>query len=133
MTASDQDEAVLLAELFKKQGYLDKLKNEIITKHITNPNDATKSITFEDAVKEEVKRTVRSMVENDENLIFKNRGTTTALIETRISKDDYQLLRGEASGIDIHNFVKENIQNTDVSEGVLRTLTDLMEKKENGN
>ncbi len=130
MSSTNNDEAVELAELFKKHGYLDKLKNEIITKHINDPNDETKTMTLEEAVKQEVKRVVHNMVKEDETLIFKNRGTTTALIETQISKDNYQLLHNDTSGIDIHNFVKDSIQHEESSNSIMEHLKELMENKD---
>lgn len=125
MTPQGKDEAKELAELFKKQGYFDKLKNDILSKDITQEESKVK---FDELVKEEVANAVKEMVNRDENLIFKNRGTTSALIETQFLKDDYNMLNENGKGIDIEEFIKENVSDIEIRQDILKVLQSLQDK-----
>lgn len=126
----DDQDAVKLAELFKKQGHLDKLKNEILRSKLANSEDSEDSQTFEETVKKAVAETVKQMVSEDENMIFKNRGTTSALIETRVLKDEYAVLKNDQSGTDIQKFISENLRDGKLKEEIRNKLIKLQDEKE---
>ena len=130
MVEYDDQDAVKLAESFKKQGYLDKLKNEILRTKTENSGDAQMSQTFEEAVKKTVAETVKQMVSENENMIFKNRGTTSALIETQVLKDEYAMLRNDQIGIDIQKFISDKIMDNGLKEEIGNALNQLQDKKE---
>lgn len=126
----DDQDAVKLAELFKKQGHLDKLKNEILRSKLANSEDSEDSQTFEETVKKAVAETVKQMVSEDESMIFKNRGTTSALIETRVLKDEYAVLKNDQSGTDIQKFISENLRDGKLKEEIRNELIKLQDEKE---
>ncbi|CAB4254538.1 similar to Saccharomyces cerevisiae YBR258C SHG1 Subunit of the COMPASS (Set1C) complex, which methylates histone H3 on lysine 4 and is required in transcriptional silencing near telomeres [Maudiozyma barnettii] len=126
----DEQEAQELAEQFKKQGYLDKLKRDILSNQLEKDVGSTDPITFEDSVKEHVKLMVNKMVMEDENLIFKNRGTTTALIETKMLKDYYKMLDGGPDRIDITNYIKEKLKDQNMHNNIRQSIEHLYNEKE---
>ncbi|KAG0667939.1 hypothetical protein C6P45_005214 [Maudiozyma exigua] len=127
----DDQDAVKLAESFKKQGYLDKLKNEILRTKTETSGDVQMSQTFEEAVKKTVAETVKQMVSENENMIFKNRGTTSALIETQVLKDEYAMLRNDQIAIDIQKFISDKLIDNGLQEEIENELNKLQDKKEN--
>ncbi|QHS71816.1 Shg1p [Saccharomyces paradoxus] len=96
--AYNEEDSKKLSEKYKKEGHFDKLKREILS----NPWDSTEknSESFEQVLRERVASTVKEMVNEDEELIFKNRGLTSALIESQLVKDKYSKL---SSKIDMDN------------------------------
>ncbi|CUS21072.1 LAQU0S02e05248g1_1 [Lachancea quebecensis] len=96
MSREELDPAVNLADEFKKRGYFDEAKNRILAKHI--PGSA--ATTLEQFIKDRVASVVAGMVNEDESLVFKNRGSTTALIEGQLLKDGYEKLNTESIQID---------------------------------
>ncbi|SMN19253.1 similar to Saccharomyces cerevisiae YBR258C SHG1 Subunit of the COMPASS (Set1C) complex [Maudiozyma saulgeensis] len=124
----DEQGAQKLAEQFKKHGYLDRLKKEILSSKLEQDTDSADTKTFEDSVKEQVKSMVKEMVREDENLIFKNRGTTTALIESKMLKD-YKLLEDNQSGIDIKNYIEEKLKNPKMHDDIRKNVENLYDEK----
>lgn len=126
----DEQDAVKLAELFKKQGHLDKLKNEILRTKLEDSKDSQISQTFDETVKKTVTETVKQMVSEDENMIFKNRGTTSALIETQVLKDEYVMLKNDQIGIDIQKFISEKLTDDSLRDEIRNELCKLQDEKE---
>lgn len=109
MQDPNDDPALALSESFKKQGHLDKLKKEILAK----PLNGT---TFEDFIKTQVQNLVHKMVQEDESLIFKNRGSTSALLEASLFKNGYEKL--DQGDISVDKFINENLQNESLKESI---------------
>lgn len=63
------------------------------------------------------------MVKNDETLIFKNRGSTSALIEAQLFKDGYEKLNNEE--FDLEKFIdQETIDNKGLQQRIKEMLSD---------
>lgn len=80
-TSTPDDPAQGLAEKFKKQGHLDNLKKQILAQEVEG------GIQLEEFIKNRVKTLVQGEIKEDNSLIFKNRGTNTALLEGKLFKD----------------------------------------------
>lgn len=105
---NQRDQARDLAELFKKQGYFDKLKSEILSRQsniITNGNERS-SDSLEKLLKRLTTDMVKDMVNRDEELLFKNRGPTSALLEAQILKDNYKKLSEGKDGVDLNGYLE---------------------------
>ena len=83
MSDREIDPAVKIADEFKKRGFFDEAKNSILAQPISD----VEPTTLEQFIRERVSSTVAAMVRGDESLIFKNRGSTSALIEGQLVKD----------------------------------------------
>lgn len=112
------DQAHVLAEKFKKLGYLDKIKQDILTKELES-NDGHGNI--QDSIKKKVASMVNEMVNVDENLIFKNRGSTSALIEAQIFKNGYKKLGEGEGGIKLDDYILKSVNDE-------RLIDDMKEK-----
>ncbi|KAG0679761.1 COMPASS component SHG1 [Kluyveromyces marxianus] len=111
------DPAKDLADAFKKEGHLDKMKNEILSQNLKD------DMNLEQFIRERVKKLVRSKVQEDESLVFKNRGTTTALLEGQLFKDGFKSLN--TAEVDIENLLDVSL-NSNVLEKQIR---DILEAK----
>lgn len=111
------DPAKDLADAFKKEGHLDKMKNEILSQNLKD------DMNLEQFIREQVKKLVRSKVQEDESLVFKNRGTTTALLEGQLFKDGFKPLN--TAEVDIENLLEVSL-NSNVLEKQIR---DILEAK----
>lgn len=111
------DPAKDLADAFKKEGHLDKMKNEILSQNLKD------DMNLEQFIREQVKKLVRSKVQEDESLVFKNRGTTTALLEGQLFKDGFKSL--STAEVDIENLLDVSL-NSNVLEKQIR---DILEAK----
>ncbi|BAO40747.1 COMPASS component SHG1 [Kluyveromyces marxianus] len=111
------DPAKDLADAFKKEGHLDKMKNEILSQNLKD------DMNLEQFIREQVKKLVRSKVQEDESLVFKNRGTTTALLEGQLFKDGFKSLN--TAEVDIENLLDVSL-NSNVLEKQIR---DILEAK----
>ena len=127
MSSNGVDKAEKLAELFKKQGYFDKLKNDILSQKLDQRSDDAKkqNTSFEEAIQKRVAMVVKDFVSKDENLIFKNRGTTSALLEAQIIKDNYKKLSESDEGIDIDSIIQKSLQSPETINEVKNTLNKL--------
>ncbi|KAH9200056.1 complex proteins associated with Set1p component shg1-domain-containing protein [Zygosaccharomyces rouxii] len=94
MTDYNADDARKLADEFKREGYFDQLKRDILTQKHDNDE-----LPLEQSIRNNVASVVRKMVTDDENLIFKNRGSTSALIEAQLFKQGYKRLGEGEDGI----------------------------------
>lgn len=95
--AYNQEDSKRLSDKYKKEGHFDKLKREILSNPWNNTEENSES--FEQALRKRVASTVKEMVNEDEELIFKNRGLTSALIESQLVKDNYLKLGSKMEGI----------------------------------
>ncbi|SCV05166.1 LANO_0H01508g1_1 [Lachancea nothofagi CBS 11611] len=105
MPGNEVDPAVKLADDFKKRGYFDEAKNNILCKAV----EGSESVTLEDFVRDRVSTVVSEMVKEDESLIFKNRGSTSALIEGQLLKNDYDRLSTDS--VDIRSLLQRQLDN----------------------
>ena len=130
MSPNDVNKAEKLAELFKKQGYFDKLRNNILSQELGQHLDDTKeqNTSFEEAIQKRVAMVVKDFVSRDENLIFKNRGTTSALLEAQIIKDNYKKLGEGDDGIDIERIIQKSLQSPDTINEIKNTLNKLADE-----
>lgn len=96
MSDREIDPAVKIADEFKKRGFFDEAKNSILAQPISD----VEPTTLEQFIRERVSSTVAAMVRGDESLIFKNRGSTSALIEGQLVKDGYEKLNTSTVKID---------------------------------
>ncbi|CCC68814.1 hypothetical protein NCAS_0B07300 [Naumovozyma castellii] len=119
------DRAKELAEEFKRQGFLDKLKHDILSQN-WNKDESTdntiEAVNLQEAIRNKVMATVNEMVKNDENLIFKNRGTTSALIEAQLFKDKYKKLAEGDDGVPLDKYIQMTLSDPKLEEGIKRNL-----------
>ncbi|CCD23498.1 Shg1p NDAI_0B04630 [Naumovozyma dairenensis CBS 421] len=126
------DPAKEFAEAFKKQGYFDQLKREILSKNWKSNNDdddgtnTTTSVTVEQTIKNKVADSVKDMVDKDPNLIFKNRGTTSALIEAQLFKDDYKKLSEGDNKILLTDFIQQTLNDQELTDGIISKLESII-------
>lgn len=127
--ASNIDEARKLADQFKREGHLDKLKQEILSKE-WDQNNSTK--TVEQTIRTKVSTVVKNMVTEDENLIFKNRGSTSALIEAQLFKEGYKKLTDSDDGIKLDEYMHKTLHDPILIEQIQKNLEFTLEdsKKE---
>lgn len=127
--ASNIDEARKLADQFKREGYLDKLKQEILSKE-WDQNNSNK--TVEQIIRTKVSTVVKNMVNEDENLIFKNRGSTSALIEAQLFKEGYKKLTDNDDGIKLDEYMHSTLHDPMLIEQIEKNLELMLEdsKKE---
>ncbi|CAI4283118.1 BCN_G0004710.mRNA.1.CDS.1 [Saccharomyces cerevisiae] len=139
--AYNQEDSKRLSDKYKKEGHFDKLKREILS----NPwNDTEEnSESFEQALRKRVASTVKEMVNEDEELIFKNRGLTSALIESQLVKDNYLKLGSKMEGdngdgekkFDLDVYVRSKLQDPKLLEmikGQLQETLNSYEEEANG-
>lgn len=117
--ASNVDEARRLADEFKRQGHFDRLKHGILSQQLQQ-GDASTSV--EQIIRAKVNALVRNMVAEDENLIFKNRGSTSALIESQIFKDGYQELSQGDDGLNVEEYIQEKLNEAALRDEVREKL-----------
>ncbi|SCV03804.1 LAMI_0H11100g1_1 [Lachancea mirantina] len=113
------DAAEKLVDDYKKQGHFDRLKNEFFTRN----NDALQGGNLENHVRARVDSVVKEMVEKDELLLFKNRGSTSALIEAQLLKDDYRRLDKEP--VKIADAIQNGLETSSLKEQVRHQLEEL--------
>lgn len=106
---SNVDEAKKLADEFKREGHFDKLKQQILSQEL-KPGVA--ETTIEQIIKRKVETIVKDMVVDDENLVFKNRGSTSALIESQLFKDNYKKLSEGDDGFNVDEYIQEQLNDT---------------------
>lgn len=120
MGNNEYDPAKELTDNFKKKGHFDKIKQEIVVKELSKDGNGG---TVEQFVKQRVTQIVNGMVKNDETLIFKNRGSTSALIEAQLFKDGYEKLNNEE--FDLEKFIdQETIDNKGLQQRIKEMLSD---------
>ena len=126
-----QDPARDLTERFKKEGHFDKLKQEILAKTIECGGD---SKTIQEALKLSVSDVVRQLVNEDEEIVFKNRGSTSAMLEGQLIKNNYAKIKDSEFGVDVEKFVGEALSDPAIIDEIKRGLVDMTadEKKEEG-
>ena len=112
---------------------------------MSNPwnNTEENSESFEQALRKRVASTVKEMVNEDEELIFKNRGLTSALIESQLVKDNYLKLGSKMEGdngdgekkFDLDVYVRSKLQDPKLLEmikGQLQETLNSYEEEANG-
>lgn len=114
------DPAKKLADQFKKQGHFDKIKQDMLL----GPIDNTDSTPLQDFIKTRVSAVVQTMVKDDESLIFKNRGSTSALIEGQLLKDGYRKLDTDTISVDarIRKIFEQPQLTTQLKETLVKEL-----------
>lgn len=123
------DEARKLADEFKKEGHFDRLKHDILSQPLHQDDSSS---TVEQAVRAKVNAVVKRMVEEDENLIFKNRGTTSALIESQIFKDGYKDLSEGNDGLNVEEYIQEKLNEPALRDQLKERLDEMVSyKKDN--
>ncbi|CAL9731754.1 COMPASS component Shg1p [Monosporozyma unispora] len=125
------DQARELAEQFKKQGYFDRLKSEILSRDsniITNGN-VRSSESLEKILKDLTTSTVKDMVNKDEELIFKNRGPTSALVEAQLLKNNYRKFNEGQNGIDLNRYLEGCMQDPALGDTVHKEIQQLAVKE----
>lgn len=123
---SNVDEARKLADEFKREGHFDKLKQEILSQEL---NEGGTDISVEQLIRRKVDAIVRGMVADDENLAFKNRGSTSALIESQLFKDNYKKLSEGEDGFNVDEFIQEQLNATALRAQIKDKLDDLTKGK----
>lgn len=126
------DPARELAEQFKKQGYFDRLKSEILSREsniITNEN-VRSSESLEKILKDLTAATVKNMVEQDEELIFKNRGPTSALVEAQLLKNNYKKFSEHENGIDLTRYINGCLQDPSLYDTIYKEMEQLSAKEQ---
>lgn len=122
---SGNDEARRLADEFKRKGYFDKLKHDILTQ-----NYETADEPVEQAIKNNVAAVVRQMVVEDENLIFRNRGSTSALIEAQLFKQGYRKLGEGKNGIQLEEYLNTTLKDPQLIQDISDKLASMEQKQQ---
>lgn len=125
------DQARELANQFKKQGHFDKLKFDILSResNIKTKGNGISSGSLETILKDLTTSIVKDMVYKDEELIFKNRGPTSALLEAQLLKDDYKKFTEDKNGIDLNKYLQSCISDPALYEIVYNELAQLAIKE----
>ncbi|KAK5780771.1 Shg1p PWA37_003424 [Arxiozyma heterogenica] len=125
------DQARELANQFKKQGHFDKLKSEILSResNIKTKENVTVPGSLETVLKNVTTSIVKDMVSKDEDLIFKNRGSTSALLEAQLLKDDYKKFGEGKNGIELNRYLQSCINDPDLYETIYKELAQLVSKE----
>lgn len=124
--SSSADKARDLADLFKMEGHFDKLKESILSR---SADDAGNSVA--QLIRNEVSTVVRGMVLEDENLIFKNRGSTSALIESRLLKGSYEKLGHIYQGRNVEEYVQAALHDPNLLQQIERNLQNMLQNTKN--
>lgn len=111
-----------LADKFKKEGHLDNLKKEILSQTLKDDLD------LEQFIKSQVKELTQAQVLQDESLVSKNRGTTTALLEGKLFKDGFRELNTEDVNVD--ELILWSLDNEKLREKIYNILETKLVKKE---
>ncbi|GAV47375.1 hypothetical protein ZYGR_0H02160 [Zygosaccharomyces rouxii] len=120
MTDYNADDARKLADEFKREGYFDQLKRDILTQKHDNDE-----LPLEQSIRNNVASVVRKMVTDDENLIFKNRGSTSALIEAQLFKQGYKRLGEGEDGIQLEEYLNKVLNDSELTQGIKDKLNGL--------
>ncbi|CDO95304.1 unnamed protein product [Kluyveromyces dobzhanskii CBS 2104] len=115
-TTNDEslDPANDLAEAFKKEGHLDSLKKEILSQNVQD------NINLEEFIKSRVRELVSDKVREDESLIFKNRGTTTALLEGQLFKEGFKNIN--LPTIDAEKLLNDSLNDEALKQKIIAIL-----------
>ena len=127
--ASNSDEARRLADEFKKEGHFDKLKHDILSQELKQGESST---SVEQTIRAKVNALVRAMVAEDENLIFKNRGSTSALIESQIFKDGYKARSQGEGGLNVEEYIQEKLNEPALQDHVREKIEEMVQGTKNG-
>ncbi|AGO10899.1 AaceriAFR611Cp [[Ashbya] aceris (nom. inval.)] len=119
----DQDPAVALAEVFKRKGYLDKLKLSILTEPVDPSTPCSDSL--EHLIKGRVQELIRDMVVKDESLLFKNRGSTSAVLEAQLFKTGYNVLNNGDLCVD--KIINEKLHDPGLTAQITELLKQMKE------
>ncbi|GAV52387.1 hypothetical protein ZYGR_0AG03780 [Zygosaccharomyces rouxii] len=120
MTEYSADDARRLADEFKREGYFDQLKRDVLTQKHENDE-----LPLEQSIRNNVADVVRKMVAEDENLIFKNRGSTSALIEAQLFKQGYKRLGEGENGIQLEEYLHKVLDDSELTQDIKNKLNGL--------
>lgn len=120
---SNIDEARKVADEFKKEGHFDKLKQDILSQELRGGDVQG---TIEQVIRDKVATVVKDMVAEDENLIFKNRGSTSALIESQIFKDGYKKLGEGQNGVNVEDYIHDTLNDPLLSSRIKEKLQQMI-------
>ncbi|CAI4059307.1 hypothetical protein N7582_001338 [Saccharomyces uvarum] len=117
-----------LSDKYKKEGHFDKLKRDILSNTWNGTEEGNKS--FEQMLRDRVASVVKEMVNEDEDLIFKNRGLTSALIESQLVKDNYSKLNNknddnygnDARKFELDAYIHSKLQDPELLEMIKKQL-----------
>ncbi|SCU97238.1 LAME_0F19020g1_1 [Lachancea meyersii CBS 8951] len=127
MTTGDKDPAVKLANDFKKRGSFDEEKSRILS----GPVDCAEQTTLEEYVRNRAASLANDMVKEDESLIFKNRGSTSALIEGQLVKNGFEKLNTDNLQIDA--YLRKILEDPAFKDSLKARLRANMEKSSDEN
>lgn len=114
------DPAQDLTNQFKLKGHLDEIKKELLTRKISDKTP------MEELIKRIVSDIVKQMVEKNEELLFKNRATTSAELELQITKDYYSLLDRSNKEISLNRYIKFNMKDPELRRLIRFTVEELL-------
>ncbi|EDO16443.1 hypothetical protein Kpol_1066p7 [Vanderwaltozyma polyspora DSM 70294] len=123
--SDEVDKAQEAVERFKRQGYFDKIKQDILNKQLYEESN----LSVQEMIRDKVGKIVKDMVSEDENLIFKNRGSTSALIEAQIFKDGYKKLQEGENGIKLDEYIDNSLSDKILLEDIKSKLYGLIEEE----
>lgn len=118
----DSDPAQELVDNFKRKGHSDKLKRDLLNSK-WNPDNP---LSLEQAVKQRVIEVVKQMVLEDESLIFKNRGSTSALLEAQLYKEQYRKLDDPSNNFQLESIIDELLKDSELSDRIRSILEDML-------
>lgn len=118
MTTYNANDARRLADEFKREGYFDQLKRNILARGPENDE-----LSLEQSIRNNVADVVKQMIADDENLIFKNRGSTSALIEAQLFKQGYRRLGEGENGIQLEEHLQRTLNNPELINEIRDKLT----------
>ncbi|AET38069.1 Shg1p Ecym_2330 [Eremothecium cymbalariae DBVPG len=125
MSAKSEDPAITLAEAFKRKGYLDKLKQSILTDALYADGNTEENL--ETLVKKRVQELIKDMVHKDESLIFKNRGSTSALLEAQLFRTGYEMLKDDR--VDVDKIIEDRLGDEELVSKIRSLLMEMHASK----
>ncbi|CAI4056071.1 Shg1p SKDI_02G3670 [Saccharomyces kudriavzevii IFO 1802] len=132
----NEEDSKKLFDRYKKEGHFDKLKRDILSSPWDDTGEGNES--FEQMLRERVAITVKKMVNEDEELIFKNRGLTSALIESQLVKDSYSKLNDkndknngdDAKKFELDAYIRSKLQDPKLLEMIKSQLQETVSSNE---
>lgn len=92
-----------LAKEFKRQGYFDNLKREILTREVP-ALEGTNTLRFQEHVGNIVQRLVQDMIKEDSTLLFKeSKASSVSLVESQFTKNNNEHLNGILQTLVVNN------------------------------
>ena len=105
-----------LAKEFKRKGFFDTLKREILTREVPGL-EGNNTLVFQEHVESIVQRLVQDMIEKDSTLLFKeSKASSVSLVESQFTKNNNEHLNGILQTLLVDNAELKARLNTQLAE-----------------